>query len=334
VAAPITLAVILLRLHGRLGRRAWAPLLVIIVTAELWWMDGSLFVVRPVEQVFREGREVADFLCQQEGLFRVYSPSYSLPQHLTALYGIQTADGVDPLQLARYRVFMQYAGGYEDTGYTVTIPPFPEGADVRTAWREARPEARLLGLLNVRYVVAAFPISAEGLRLRGWFGEDYIYENERTMPRAWVVHQVKEVEEEKAALEAVLSIDPKEEAVVEVCKSANQQIGKWADGKESGEQVQVREYTPNRVVVEAKLESAGLLVLSEIWYPGWRAYVDGRDVPVCRVDYLLRGVFLEAGRHKIVFAFRPVSVLLGGAVSGITLLGLVVLAVVWRRSGQ
>ncbi len=66
-----------------------------------------------------------------------------------------------------------------------------------------------------------------------------------------------------------------------------------------------------------------MLVLSDNWYPGWKATVDGRDADVERVDYLFRGVRLGAGTHTVEFRYEPLSFRIGWIVSLIALLGLV-----------
>jgi uncharacterized membrane protein YfhO len=87
-------------------------------------------------------------------------------------------------------------------------------------------------------------------------------------------------------------------------------------------------YSPNRIVVQANLDAPGLLVLSELWYPGWRAYDNSREVKIHRADYLLRSVYLEEGRHTVEFVYDPLSFKVGRWVSAGAVLGLVVY-VVW-----
>jgi uncharacterized membrane protein YfhO len=75
-----------------------------------------------------------------------------------------------------------------------------------------------------------------------------------------------------------------------------------------------------------------VLVLTDTWYPGWKAKVDGREVPVERVDYTLRGVPIGAGAHTVEFTYEPLSWRIGWIVSALALAGLaVVLAVGLRR---
>ena len=65
-------------------------------------------------------------------------------------------------------------------------------------------------------------------------------------------------------------------------------------------------------------------MLSELFYPGWRAAVDGKEVSVLRADYLLRAVALDPGSHRIIFTYRPASFIIGGMTTLVTLLGLAV----------
>jgi uncharacterized membrane protein YfhO len=92
-------------------------------------------------------------------------------------------------------------------------------------------------------------------------------------------------------------------------------------------------YTPNRIVVEADVPKPGLLVLSEVWYPGWRALDNGDEVPIEQVEGVLRGVYLGTGWHRIEFRYGPRTVWAGLAVSGCTALGVLAVAAgsLWRR---
>ena len=91
-------------------------------------------------------------------------------------------------------------------------------------------------------------------------------------------------------------------------------------------------YEPERVVARASAQSPGLLVLTDVHYPGWKATVDGREVPIERVDYLLRGVPIPAGTHEVEFRYEPASFRAGWIISAVsTLAVLIALLVGWRR---
>jgi hypothetical protein len=167
-------------------------------------------------------------------------------------------------------------------------------------------------------------------------GDVKIYENLDVLPRAFIVHQVQLVDDDAAALAAMrdATFDPSSQVVLsasgDLCSDAN--LGRLA-GVDQGiqgqasylESASIKEYRPERVVIDVRLEDPGVLLLTDAWYPGWRAMVDGEAAPICRADLLFRAVALKPGVHCIVFAFRPLGQRVGGAVSG---LGLVVLAIV------
>jgi hypothetical protein len=157
---------------------------VLLVTLDLLAVDGTLIETRSPEEVFAEGQEVAAWLAAQPGRFRVYSPSYSVPQHLAELVGLELVDGVDPLQLHVYADYLTQAAGLEPQGYSVTLPPFPEGDDSRTALQDAVPDAEMLGLLGARYVAAFFPIHHPDLLESGVIDGVHVYVNRAARPVA------------------------------------------------------------------------------------------------------------------------------------------------------
>ena len=157
---------------------------VLLVAVDLLVVDGTLIQAQPPEAVFAAGREAATWLAgqAQRDRFRVYSPSYSIPQHVAELCGLELADGVDPLQLRVYADYLTRAAGLEPQEYSVTLPPFPEGADPRTPLAGIAPDAEMLGLLGVRYAASAYPITGHGWEPVGQFGEVHIAENNRGRP--------------------------------------------------------------------------------------------------------------------------------------------------------
>ena len=87
----------------------------------------------------------------------------------------------------------------------------------------------------------------------------------------------------------------------------------------------IEHYAPHRVVITAASDHPGYLVLTDTWFPGWTAHVDGRESPVERADYAFRAVRLEPGRHEVEFRYDPGSVRLGLALSVLALLAIVAL---------
>jgi hypothetical protein len=261
-------------------RAVWMTALFGLLICDLGFVGRSLFVFHPVEQVLAAGEAAGAWLRAQSGVFRVYSPSYSLPQQTAARYNLRLADGVDPLQLERYANFMEKATGVPRHGYSVTLPPLKNG-DPHTTNKTYLPDAALLGILNVRYVVADFDLAADGLALRQTFGETRVYENFHFLPPLWI---------------QPVDVLPGEQA----------------------QPVSPFERSSNRIA--APVEGPGLLVLSEIIYPGWRVTVDEEEAVLVSVAGILRGVKLDAGRHAVEFVFRPTSLYIGLALCALGVL--------------
>ena len=106
----------------------------------------------------------------------------------------------------------------------------------------------------------------------------------------------------------------------------------------SGDTVRFRRYEPNRVEVEVS-GGGGFLVLTDVWYPGWTATVDGVPVPVYRANYVFRAVEVPSGRHEVVFRFEPASYRRGrllslGTLAAVGLFGVVLLVRRVRQGRQ
>jgi uncharacterized membrane protein YfhO len=93
------------------------------------------------------------------------------------------------------------------------------------------------------------------------------------------------------------------------------------------------EQQPTRLRLETDSDSDGILVFSEIDYPGWQATVDGREVPILRANTALRAVPITAGIRSVEMVFRPWTVFAGLAVSVLTLIA-VLIGAIWLRRGN
>lgn len=173
-------AAALLRDAGRISRAGWVTAVFVLVLADGLGIGVQSIRFRSPASVLEEGAQVARWIAGQPGIFRVYSPDYSLPQQTAAHYRLEMVNGVDPLQLSAYAETVTQASGIPMNGYDVVLPPLPEDGSTGS------PDAAALGLLNTRYVVSGVEIVQAGLEEAAVFGSTRIYENRQARPRAWV----------------------------------------------------------------------------------------------------------------------------------------------------
>jgi hypothetical protein len=227
-----------------------------------------------------------------------------------------------------YAAYMELASGVPRRGYGETIPAMYGEGGVATVNRQARPNLALLGLLNVRYVAAEFPIAAAGLRELARFGGTYLYENLHVQPRAFVVGRVVPVDGFPSALAWLQRQDSGELGMVAAVEGGQRLVEPAVESEIVWEQ-----RSPNRLALRVALERPGFLVLSQVWYPGWEAVVDGQPAEVWRADGVLTGIYLLPGKHIVTFRYSPLLTYLSAGVSGAMIFALS-LATVARRRGR
>lgn len=174
--------------------------------------------------------------------------------------------------------------------------------------------AEVLNMLNTKY----FIFDAGG-------GKPVVQQNPNACGNAWFVNKVKVVEnadQEMLSLNAENLGDtaqianpfrPKEEAVVQQ-KYWNSTTVNY--DKDSSSHISLTQYGLNDLSFESNNAHDGFAVFADIYYPyGWKAYIDGKEAPIVKTDYVLRGLNIPAGKHKIKFEFRPQTYLKWGKVS-------------------
>jgi hypothetical protein len=159
----------------------------------------------------------------------------------------------------------------------------------------------LLKITNVRYVTT----------LRQWDEEIQTFGD--AMPRAYIVPNARFFADDDTLLEELTTFNPKVEVLISGdgrYVNQPQTPGMW--------QAAVTEYNGSTVSINAESDKDGYLVLSDSAYPGWRAWVDGAEVPVLRANYNFRAVSLARGQHKLVFKYMPTYLMTGALISLLT----------------
>ncbi len=315
-----------LRLGGRVGPGAFAVLALLLVCVDLFraGMGYNPAIERDRAEV--PATEAVRVLAGQ-GPARFVSTS-EVPQNVIPMsFGLREARGYDLPIVRRF-----------DRLWRKEVDPRSQGVaagllDIPLELRDVTPRAlRALRLLGVTHVLqgatgraatppyepepAPEPLDVAGLR-EVYRGRDArLYRLDETQPRAWVVSGQRVVDGEDAALAAVTEpgFDPRREAVVESrLPGLPERPGFGGDARIVADEAE-------RVSVRTESSRAGLLVLADVHYPGWTAEVDGREMTLERVDYLLRGVPVPAGEHTVQLRYHPLSWTVGWAVSVVALI--------------
>ena len=184
---------------------------------------------------------------------------------------------------------------------------------------------RVLNMLNTKYFI--FPAGEQGQAVPVM--NPYAYGN------AWFVDKVQYVNNANEEIDALNDILPTETAVVDV-KFKEQLKGVTEGYKDSLSTIQLTSYEPNRLVYKASTPKDGVIVFSEIYYPGWQVTIDGQPVDIARADYILRAINVPAGEHTIEMWFDPQSIQVTESIAyaalALLLIGVMVLA--WTQRNK
>lgn len=192
----------------------------------------------------------------------------------------------------------------------------------------------LYDLLNAKYLIGRKGVPLDRAKFNLAFDGDpalSIFANARVLPRAFIVTDARIASDHNAAFDAIhaADFDPARTVVLE--KQQAEGTKQPALGAASAV-VTIADFSPNSILLTTNASSDGYLVLSEVYYPGWRAWVDDREVPVLRADYLFRAIELPAGEHRVRFTYDPASFKFGLGLFGLTAIVLVVWVIAARRS--
>ena len=170
-------------------------------------------------------------------------------------------------------------------------------------------------------------------------GDVKIYRALDTLHRAYLVGQATLVPDEAEALAALADVDssrPARWCSLSLKSQAPVSLTRFVRLSRQPPRATstVNRYEAERIALQVDLPAPGVLVVSNSWYPGWRATVDGQPVPMLRANLLFRAVALPAGVHDVIFEFKPTGGRAGlviALVAGLVLFALVVVALIRRR---
>lgn len=309
--------------RGVLRARAFIVLLATLAAIDLYRVDRPFirYTAEMNEQaelygtLFRsdETIEYLKRLRDAGGVFRVMDMSRLLQlqgpygQNDLAVHGIEQLAGHHGNEIGRYRNLI---GG-------------------EFAQNMGTTELRLAGLTNTEYLVIPSRIADDRLEEVHVGSRAALYRYRDALPRAFLVGST-EVLPPDAALERYLSeaFDARTTVILEEPLPADVEVQEGAAGV-----VEWLERQPDEFRLRVAPDRAAMLVVLDNWFPAWKAFVDGREVPVHRANYTFRAIAVPAGEHTVTFSYEPTELRSGAAIS-LVLLGLLLAAVLfgaWRE---
>ena len=174
----------------------------------------------------------------------------------------------------------------------------------------------VLNMLNVKYIIQT-----------NEKGQEFANKNANVNGNAWFVSTLKKVNSSDAEMKALNKFDSKNEAILQI-ESGSKASLKDAFSKDSTATIQLTFHKPNHLKYSSKNANDGFAVFSEMYYKnGWFATIDGKETPIYKVDYALRGINIPAGNHKIEFKFEPQVVKTGSTIALISTIGMILVII-------
>ncbi|MBW2113072.1 MAG: YfhO family protein [Deltaproteobacteria bacterium] len=223
-------------------------------------------------------------------------------------YRFQDIQGYDPMILKRYVEYINRSQGFPPDNTVVNLHYVRDFNN------------RLIRMLNLKYVV---------LCETGKLGKTQPF-----IPRCRIVHRMTEKRRDEILdFMAGKEFDPMNMVIFEKDQAPGGFLPR-EPARQGGEMCEIIRYSNDEVELTAKLQTPGFLVMSEIYYPGWEVYVDGKRGKIYTGDYLFRTVPLEAGYHRVLFVFNPGSLKTGALISVLSLLVSVIVIFLASRGGR
>jgi hypothetical protein len=278
-------------LQNRLKASLLVPALLVISTVDLWVTDRRYLSESDFE---RKGR--------LEVPFEMTEADRVILNNETALhYRVLDFGQQNPYNENRAGYFHKSLGGY----HAAKLSRFEDVKNKYLGGQGEGPKQNILNAFNVRWVI--YPPQEQGQA-------PVAMPNPAALGNAWLVRSLRVVPDAQAEFDSLGVVDLGQVAVMDKAMAGPTVSGSY--NVDSQAFIRLVSYAPDTMRYEYANSSASLAVFSEVYYAhGWNAYVDGQAVPHQRVNYLLRGLELPAGEHKVEFRFEPATYIGGEKIS-------------------
>ena len=290
----ILIGIILLWMYsaGKLKQNVLVGALIVLCLVDMWdvnkrYLYDGQFVEKQEQTRTFEPTETDKIILQDKDLnYRVLNLASNTFNENNTSYWHKSIGGYHAAKLRRYQEMIEEHISTEMNSLFIEIAE--AGGDMDSLDASKFP---VLNMLNARYFI--FPL--EG-------GQTVPLRNPFALGNAWFVDEVQYVNNANEEIEAIHGIDPLHQIVVD---KRFESVVQPSSASDSTCSITLTAYEPNDLKYEVNSSKGGTVVFSEIYYPGWQAYIDGEKVEHGRANYILRAMNVPAGQHVVEFKFDP-----------------------------
>jgi hypothetical protein len=303
--AALALGIMVLRVKSAISSQPSAILLIGLLSLELVLLGSGVEVDRNDPTLGYQHQGVVDFLKSDGGQFRSENVSKAWQPDAALMHNLNDIGGIfNPLGLASYET---YRGGMGSRG------------------------SPLYNFLGAKYVLANKdqpPGDASFVPVFNGDPQIDVYLNTNALPRAQLIDRAVIVRSGVEAWQAIHAVefDPASEAVIE-----NGEELSGAGNQSAGRALAFTSVSNDRVELIARTDLPMYLVVSDVFYPGWKATIDDQSTTLYPANFAFRAVLVPPGEHRVTFMFEPVMWRLGLIISALTLTGLIGYGLIGRR---
>lgn len=238
--------------------------------------------------------QTTEFLKSQKKPYRIFSTDRRiLNGNVSSVYKIEQVSGYDPLYLKSYA---QLVASW-DAGSLRSAGSFNR---IVTPQNYTLP---LANFMNVKYLLSFDNIQNENFSKVSEEGQTKLYENKNVLPRAYFVEKVSKLENQSQELEKITS---KDFDFNNLAVSREFQLDSSSKGTAS-----INSYTDQKIQIETRTQGNAPLIISNVNYPGWHAYIDGKPVHLYEANFMFQSVIVPTGAHNVLLSYMPKSFIYG-----------------------
>jgi hypothetical protein len=281
---------------GKLKKEYGIGIILVLCLVDMWtvnkrYLNDGMFVSKSVREAPMQKSEAIDHILQDKSLdYRVLNLSTSTFNENETSFYLKSIGGYHPAKLRRYQELID-AHIQPEMQHLYGALSKAAGDMTQVNGDSIFP---VLNMLNTKYFI---------LPLQG--GRSVPLENPYTYGNAWFVDKIHYVDNANQELDMVGQLPLRHEAVAD--KKFQELLGE-AVVQDTNSVVRITAYEPNKLTYDVNSGKGGVIVFSEIYYPGWTATVDGVEQEPGRVNYVLRALQVKPGHHEVVLSFFPKTI--------------------------